>query len=737
MRGKFFRTIASICFVLVVGGLLFFNIDPLNKVLNFFEEIAYDLELRHTYKPVGKEAPVLIVDIDDQSLQAVGSWPWSRDVLARLTDKLYQMGATVVAFDFTFPSADKNVLSEVMHVLEKTAPQDSKTVLTQLEAVKPAFDFDGMFAKSLESGNAVLGCVLKVGGEEQGLLPSPFLTLPSILSEQLLIPNMQSYIGNTPILQCAAKNGGFLNASPGPDGVNRFAPLVLRKDNELYPSLALEAVRVYLMLQKPELLISNYGETCVLEGVKLDQWIIPTDPWGRILIPFRGPVYSLPYISAIDVLESKIKDTDIGGKLVFIGSSATAMGDLAVTAIAPMFPGVEIHTSIALGIMEHYLPYKPAWSKGVSVSLVLLIGLVCAGIFPYLGPLKMSSLFLSLSLLLIYANHWVWKENGLVLSVIAPIFILAVLYLLNLIMGFLFETKEQRKMKSVFSQYLPKERIELLMSQKEGKIGLQGESKELTVLFADIRDFVKISESMAASELKQFLSFFLTPMTEIIFKHKGTIDKYVGDMVMAFWGAPLEDPSHAFNAISAALDMKEKLKDLNLALKSLGKPEISIGIGLNTGIMSVGDMGSKFRRAYTVLGDPVNLASRLENLTKYYHVGMIVGEKTQLETKTHFIYRKLDRVKVKGKENAQEIYELIAPLGKVSSEELENLKMHEKGLSAYFNQEWDQAADIFQELALKDRSSELLYRLYLERIDFMRKSPKKAEWDGIFVFETK
>jgi adenylate cyclase len=275
------------------------------------------------------------------------------------------------------------------------------------------------------------------------------------------------------------------------------------------------------------------------------------------------------------------------------------------------------------------------------------------------------------------------------------------------------------------------------MQRSENGLGLEGESKELTVLFTDIRNFTKISEPMTASEVKQFLALFLNPMTEIIFNHKGTIDKYVGDMIMAFWGAPLPDFAHALNAVSSAWDMKVKLADLNVRLKSLLLPEINVGIGINTGTMSVGDMGSEFRRAYTVLGDSVNLASRLESLTKFYQVGIIVGEKTQEETKNDFIYRKLDRVKVKGKANAHDIYELVSPLVQAPADILENIKLHEKALNAYFNQEWDASDKLFKQLLAQDPSHAALCKLFLERIASLSQTPKKTIWDGVYTFETK
>lgn len=292
-------------------------------------------------------------------------------------------------------------------------------------------------------------------------------------------------------------------------------------------------------------------------------------------------------------------------------------------------------------------------------------------------------------------------------------------------------------MRMIFDQYIPPERIDLLMSQQKGQWGLDGESKELSVLFADIRDFTSLAEKLPASELKDLLNFYFTPMTQVIFNHKGTIDKYVGDLIMAFWGAPLEDPNHAYNAVSAALGMQSVLSDMNEILRKEGKKTLQIGIGINTGTMSVGDMGSRFRRAYTVLGDAVNLGARLESSTKYYRIGLIVGEGTYAQTKDAFIYRKLDRVRVKGKQTAVLIYEPLDFMEEGKKERWRFLELHEKAMEAYFLQKWEEARSLFAQLKVQDPTSQEFYTLYLNRIDQLKTLPLPADWDGVYQMETK
>lgn len=728
------RTAVGVCVVALIATSVFFSPKPVSRLLTFLENGVLDLELRHNLKPLEKGVPITIIDIDDKSLAAKGRWPWSREVLADLVEKIYQQGARTVAFDFTFPEAEENLIDEV---IEKKSVKQSEPLFSELEKMKPLFDFDVTFAKSLQAGNSILGFVFKNDEELQGVLPPPFLIPASEISNQIFVPKMSGYIGNISLLQKAAKEGAFLNATPDVDGVNRFAPLILQYKGGLYASLALEAAKNYLAIKTSELVTASYKDALVLEGVELDQITIPLDPWGRIFIPFRGKPYSIPYISALDVLDGKAAVSSIADKLIFIGSSATAMADLLVTAVSPVFPGVEIHASIALGIIEHYLPYKPTWGKGVSIGLVLILGLFCSLLFPHFGPIKTSAFFFLFSLGLIAVNHLVWTEYGIVLSMLLPVFVVTVLYVINIVIGYFFESEQRKRMKSIFGQYLSQERIELLLQKKESDLGLDGESKELTVLFTDIRNFTTISEKMSASEVKNFLTLFSTPMTQIIFDHKGTIDKYVGDMIMAFWGAPLEDPTHALDAVMAAWNMQKKLGDLNEEFQKKGNPLINVGIGLNTGVMNVGDMGSKFRRSYTVIGDSVNLAARLENLTKFYRVGIIVGEKTQEEAKNGFVFRKLDRVKVRGKEEGVTIYEVISSKKECSQPVLAHLKSYEEALDSYLHKKWDVAEKVFRQLCISDPLHIHLYEIYLDRIAFFRTSPPRADWDGVHIFEEK
>lgn len=728
-KEKIIRLSLGLLIVFGISSLLFIKFESIATWVLELENMGYDIQLRGFHKPLGKDVPVVIVDIDDVSLQAEGRWPWSRNKFAKLIANLYKNGAAVVAMDITFPDREENIAEEV---LAQVAP----TIATQLQAVKGQFDYDALLAKSLGLGESVLAMVFKSENETSGQLSPPILKLSPQQVSQLAIPNEIGYLSNIEVLQKAAKTEGFINATPDPDGVLRFTPLLYRHGPDVYGSLGLQAVSRYLLVEKVSLVTAEYEDSAVLEGIKLDQQFIPTDAIGRILIPFRGPAYTFPYISALDVLNEKAAKEAINGKLIFIGSTASAIGDLRPSAISPVYPGIEVHASVASGIIDRYLPYKPSWGKGVTLLVMLTIGTLYALILPFLGVFAISILCLPLPAAMIFANYMLWSTQAIVVSIFLPVALILLLFLMNIIAGYLFESRRSKDLKSMFGQYVPPEYLENMLKQG-GEFGLEGETKELSVLFSDIRGFTSVSEKMTATELKQFLNQYLTPITEVIFNHKGTIDKYVGDMVMAFWGAPLDDPKQVYNAVTTGMAMQARLSKLNDVFEKEKKPRIKIGVGINTGIMNVGDMGSKFRRAYTVLGDTVNLASRLEGQTKFYHVEIIVGEQTYNLSKNDFVYRKLDKLKVKGKETGVAIYSPLCLANEATPELKKELEEHHETLEAYFHQNWEKAEGGFKSLQEAYPHQKELYAMYLERIEFLKANPPGPDWDGAYVSHEK
>lgn len=726
-KGNWIPLLIGCLFVLVLAGILHFPNDRLSIVLGYLQNTSYDVMLRQFHQLPEKNTPIVIIDIDDESIEREGRWPWSRAQMESLVSKLYLLGAKVVALDMVFSEKEPNLAIEAVKRLKAISSTEVSGAIRELESVEPQFDDDLRLGETLGKGNAVLGFAMLKSGEQVGELPTPLLDL----KEELFIPTRMSYIANIPILQQNAKGGGFVNSRSDLDGVVRFSPMLYRRGDSLYPSLSLAALKLFLPKAPIELIIENYGKQKVLEGIRLGDRTIPTNPWGEILIPFRGPPYALPYISATKLLQGKVAQSEMNGKLVFVGSSATFMGDLVSSAISPVFPGIEIHAQIAASVMDGYLPYKPGWLNGALVAELLVVGLAFALILPLVNPgfglvLVMIGVFSLFGI-----DQFLWTHHGIVYSSIYTMFALLVLLIFNGIYGFFVERKKERFFKSMFGYYIPKERVEI-MAEREEAYSLEGETKNLTVLFADIRNFTTLAEQFSAPELKAFLNRFLSEMTSIIFRHKGTIDKYIGDLIMAFWGAPIEDPNHELNGVMTALEMQNKLKSLTWDKKY---PPIQIGIGVNSGSMSVGDMGSTFRRAYTVLGDAVNLGSRLESSTKYYRVEILVGEETYQKTKESIHYRPIDRVQFKGSHRGMLIFEPLGPMGEASVELKKTTQLHNEALDGYFKQNWDLAEKLFSQL--KELHPDPLYDLFLSRISLFRTNPPSRDWNGVFELTSK
>lgn len=715
---------------LFFAALLYFSFPGMQKPLYFLQNIFYDYTVRHYNRKLDKNSPVVIVDIDDASIAKKGKWPWNRNQLAELIQELHQLGAKVVASDMIFPEKEENVVDTLLKKVEKIGGASLDT--QSLNTLKQSLDGDKDLAKALSLGSSVLGITFKKKGTSEGFLPEPLFAIPPNIKDSISLPNWPVYLANIAVLQDAAKMGGSINAALDEDGILRFSPMIIRNNQNVFPSLSLATV--YLFLDRPEfkVLLGDYKEGELIEGIQLGTRTIPLDRWGRILVPFRGPSYSTPYFSAADVLDKKIKKEEIEGKIVFFGASATAIGDLVATSVSPIFVGIEVHAQIAASILDGYLPHRPLWEKGMRLILLLSIGLSLATLLPFLGPIV--TFFVTAILVggLFYFSQYVWIKENIFFSTILPILNALIIFLINEIAGYLFERKRRKNIRQVFDQYVPPEYLKQMFEEKK-KLSLEGESKELSVLFSDIWHFTSIAESLNANEIKKMLNEYLSPMTQVIFNHQGTIDKYIGDLIMAFWGAPVEDPDHAIKAVRTSLAMQKKLGEINQTLQSKIKEKLRIGIGINTGTMNVGDMGSEYRKAYTVIGDEVNLASRTESLTRIYEVNVIITQNTFEKTKSVFFHRLLDKVKVKGKEKAILIYEPICEQMEANEAIKTQLDQHHKALNAYFEKRFDEAESSFTSMKGQGK----LYDLYLTRIAEFKKNPPPQDWDGTFVLESK
>ncbi|WP_027849557.1 CHASE2 domain-containing protein [Marinospirillum minutulum] len=711
--------------LLILSGL----VPGASNIYQRFELLVYDLRMQlHLPEEVqAAAAPIVIIDIDETSLQHEGRWPWSRAKIAKLVEKLNEAGAAVIGFDILFGEAERNPAEEVLAGLNQQSG-----LYQQLSQLQINYDRDQLFANQLAESEVVLGYLFHYQYDlTSGLLPEPLQlkNQPENLVSQLVIPKMTGYAAPLTELTKTARGGGFFSLAPDADGVVRRAPMLARYENQLYASLSLEMLRQFMFLDSVQLNTSTIAGKEHIEKLYLDKNLaLPTDSSGQLLIPFRGPAETFPYIPAWKLLAGEVAIEDLQGALVLVGTSAPGLFDLRATPVASVYPGVEVHANLLAAMLDKQFLQQPSWAPGANLVIALFAGLVLAISLPWLTPILQLLISTLLSLAIISLTGWLWLTQGIVLALAGPLLLVFLLTVFNFVWGFFYESMTRHRLADMFGQYVPPQLVEE-MSRHPGDFSFAGESRELSVLFSDIRGFTTLSEALAADELKLLLNRYFTPITGVIFDHRGTIDKYIGDLVMAFWGAPVKDPDHALHSIQAAMQMLKATDEISAVFVSEGLPAISVGIGINSGLMNVGDMGSKYRRAYTVLGDAVNLASRLESSTKYYGVSLIVGERTRELALEHFLWRELDLVKVKGKDYAVKIYQPLCLIEEATSEHLAELDKLDKALQAFRKQDFDQAEGHFTQLH-KAHPNTYQYSQYLERIQLFKQEPPAQDWDG-------
>lgn len=704
------------------------------SVFTRVEYLLYDIRF-NLFLPITKreksDHKIAIIDIDEKSIINEGRFPWSRKKVATLIDKLGEAGAIVIAFDVVFSEKEENPVDRINHAvpsewLSGIAPNNWQNIAKLADA-------DQEMAKAMGQYDVVLGFFFQDEGEYQnGQLPPSVFTVPDEWQNKLVVVQRPGYTANIPALQEHAGGGGFVTMFPDFDGTVRRAPLLIRHENQLYPSLALSAAMRYLFLDEIDPSVVSVGDVLALTQVAVSDIPAPTSPAGFVTVPYQGPAFTYPYYSATDVLRNKIEGSELEGAVVFIGASAIGLADLRSTPMGPQYPGVEVHANILDALLSGGFPHKPEWQAGAVFLQLILIAILMIIVLPMLGPMVMLVGGSLIIILVVLFNGYVWTL-GLDLPMAGAVMLTLFLTATFITDGFLKESASKRMLKGMFDQYVPPAHIDKMLADPDA-YSFAGESKELTVLFSDIRSFTNISETLSAQELKHMLNSYFTPITKEIFDRNGTIDKYVGDMVMAFWGAPLDDDNHRGNAVLAALNMQRITEELKIIFKEEGLPEVNIGVGVNTGFMNVGDMGSNYRRSYTVLGDAVNLGSRLESITKFYGAKILIGEET-FDHLTGFVCRFVDRIQVKGKEEAIRVYEPLGLEGEVDAATLKELERYNQAYALYLQQHWQAATDAFQ--SLYQANPLKLYDVYIERIQDLKNQTLADDWDGTFRHTSK
>lgn len=737
------RHLAPVGISLLITLVMLFNAQGLGWKFDFvqrMENYAYDIRLQWTM-PEGVDPRIVIVDLDERSLNQEGNWPWSRNKLAQIVDLLFDVyKIDVLGFDVVFAERD---LSSGLQQLEALAAKELNAnagFKSTLNRLKPQLDYDQLFANSLHDRRVALGYYFRVdatGNEGLGALPRPTLRSDGFLPGSVSAILATGFVGNLPELQESATEGGFFSHPLiDADGIFRRAPLLQMYKGQLYESLALAVAK--LSLRQPTIELeykSGQKIDYMLEYLKLGRQRVPVDSHVGALIPFRGMRGSFAYISATDVLHGKVEPSVLRDAIVLIGSSAPGLNDLRATPMQTAYPGVEMHANLIAGILDGTVKEHPAEAEWIEFLELMLVGLLLAITLPGLSPLKATGLFGAVTAGVLGLDWFWWQPgNNQVMPLASILILMLALFIFITAYGFFIENRGKRQLGGLFGQYVPPELVDE-MAKDPAAYSLEGESRELTVLFSDVRGFTTISEGLDPKQLTHLMNEFLTPMTHVIHHHRGTIDKYMGDAIMAFWGAPVHDDQHARHALLAGLEMIAKLETLQSHFKAMGWPPIRVGVGLNTGEMTVGNMGSAFRLAYTVMGDAVNLGSRLEGLTKEYGVQMMVSEFTRAAA-PGFVYRELDRVRVKGKDKPVAIYQPICESGQEDEALTKELALYQVALDLYRQQSWTLATEKFVELRAlyPDR---YLYQVYAKRITYLQDNPPGEAWDGSFTFTTK
>jgi adenylate cyclase len=744
---KHWPRIAVTLIPLVIALLHASSILPIN-VFQRLDDIIYDARLRATM-PKTPDSRVVIIDIDEKSLAEVGRWPWGRNKMANLVNELFdRQHIAILGFDVVFAEADDSSGLKRLRQLASDELRDQAGFAERLVQIQNSLDYDAMFAKSLENRPVVMGYYLTSDrdGRTSGRLPAPVMQKDALAGRPIKFTSWSGYGSNIESLAKSAPMAGFFNSITDLDGVVRSIPLVAEHKGQYYESLSLGVFRLLTGLPtvapgfpQERFLSRNYQG---LESILLRQGdkslAVPVDDRVAALVPFRGgggaSGGSFKYFSASDVVAQRIPPGALKDKIVLLGTTAPGLLDLRVTPIGEVYPGVEVHANMISGLLDGRVAVRPDYALGFEVLVLVLAGLTLAIGLPLLSATKAVALSVAVIGAVIGLNFWMYLGLGLVLPLSSALVMVLAAFALNMSYGYFVESKSKRQIANLFGTYVPPELVDEMVKDPDS-YSMKAVNKELTVMFCDMRGFTNLSENMEPTELQALLNNLFSRLTEIIQANRGTTDKYMGDCVMAFWGAPVDTPNHPQLAVKAALEMCQAVRKLNAEHRSKGMPEIGVGIGINTGTMCVGNMGSDIRRSYTVIGDAVNLGSRLEGLSKNYGVEIVVSESTR-KLATDFVWQELDKVRVKGKENAVSIFLPLAPADPLPKDQADELKIWSALLKAYRRQDWEQC-DV-QILNLQRlNANKFLYQLYSERVASLRLLPIDPAWDGATNFETK
>jgi adenylate cyclase len=730
--------------VIMVTLLLFFINTPF---LRFMELKALDLRMvSRGAMPSGGET--VIATIDEKSLSELGRWPWPRTTIAKLIEVLKDHGAKAVGFDIVFAEPDANsslkTVAELSKEVKDSGIRDTR-IFGLLEQKQTLADTDAALARSIEKAkNITLGYFFHINEKEVSYLTEKEIAEgeENIANSRFQMirakkgaddpPVIHAYAAqpNLPKLSEAAENSGYFNAFPDSDGVIRWSPLLIKFRNHYYTSMALSLLLQYL---EWPMLVPSFAEYGV-ENIRLDKIKIPTDESGRLLVNYLGPAKTFPHYSVSDILNGRISSDKLKGKIVLVGATAIGIYDLRVTPFSTVYPGVEIHATVIDNILHQNFLIHSDWIKFLDVCVIIASGLIMGFVVPRVKAVAGIGLSLALIGAFILANAAIFIRYNVWMNLIYPLLTMMTIYLGITVYRYVTEEREKKKVRGAFQYYLTASVVNEILKDPS-KLKLGGDKKNLSVMFSDIRGFTSISEKLTPEQLVLLLNEYLTAMTDVVFKYDGLLDKYIGDAIMAVFGAPLDQPDHALRACRTAIEMMSELRRLREKWAAEGRPDVNIGVGINTGDMVVGNMGSQMRFDYTVMGDSVNLASRLEGTNKEYGTNIIISEFTHEIIKDELFCRELDAVRVKGKKLPVRIFELLGDQ-KDATQWQEFVGRFEAGLAKYRAGFWDDAIVAFRSV-LEVRPADFPTLLYIDRCEALKESPPAGEWEGVFTMTKK
>ncbi|MFT4118601.1 CHASE2 domain-containing protein [Bradyrhizobium sp.] len=722
------------CLVLLIGfaGIRLWDPPPIQELrLRTFD-------MFQLIDPRQKAArPVTIVDIDDKSLAKLGQWPWPRTRIADMIINLTNNGAVAIGFDVVFSEADRlnpDLVASQMRYLDDATRAKLRELPTN----------DQILSEAIKRSRVVLGETGQraISAEIDKSLPfTGVATIGEEGAEDFLF-EFPGLLRNVPEIEKVAAGRGLFTIRTERDGLIRRVPMIMRAQGNIMPSLSLEILRV--VTGTPTLLVRT--DKTGVRAVRLKGVEIPTDKNGQVWVHYARQDPSI-YVSAADVLDNTVSPSKIAGKLVLIGTSAVGLNDIKTTPVSSTMPGVEIHAQVLESVLSGAVISLPNYALGIELIAALVIGLLVIIFTPNLGPVRLVLAGAMFAAILIGVSWFFYSQYRYLIDFTYPLLSTTAIYLTLIFASFVREQRQRVQIRGMFAQYMSPVLVEQLALAPE-KLVLGGEEREMTIMFSDVRGFTTISETYKHDPqgLTALMNRFLTPLTNVIIEQKGYIDKYMGDAIMAFWNAPLDDAEHEINACEAAIRMLEQIDVVNKEREQEAAEgghvyiPLNVGIGLNTGAGVVGNMGSDRKFNYSVLGDSVNLASRLEGQSKEYGFPVIVGSRTALAAKDRFAILELDFIMVKGKTEPEVIYAVAGRQDVMHSGAFQRLRnITIEMLGCYRSRDWQGALDAIERGRKSEDADALdkLFKLYEARIKNFQIDPPPEGWTGAYALLTK